>query len=184
MSPTYYIVFTAVTAAAVLLQALVLLAIYIAIRRVSGAVNEALGEVKTKALPVIESAQNLLNDVSPKLKITTTNLTEVSETLRKQAGHVNATIESLLGKTNLQINRVDEMVGGTLDVLGQVFKAIDSAFSLPARRVSGIMHGFRVGMEVLLSSKKSRDPEAAKNESAGAEPAPPETPATAEQKPA
>src|SRR5579875_20331 len=110
LSPTYYIVFTAVTAAGVLLQALVLLAIYFAIKRSSGKLQETLDEVKSKALPAIESARSLLEDVSPKLKSATGNLLEVSGTLRQQSVHVNMTVESLLEKTNAQITRVDEMV--------------------------------------------------------------------------
>ena len=154
LSPIYYIVFTAVTAAGVLLQALVLLAIYIAIRRSTGKLQETLDEVKSKALPTLESARNLLDDVSPKLKTATGNLAEVSETLRAQASNVNATVESLLERTNAQVSRVDDMVTATLDALGNASRAIDMAISLPARRVTGILHGLKVGVDVLMRGRK------------------------------
>ena len=154
LSPTYYIVFTAVTAAGVLLQALVLLAIYIAIRRSTGKLQETLDEVKSKALPTLESARSLLDEVSPKLKTTTRNLAEVSETLRTQASHVNATVELLLERTNAQVSRVDDMVTATLDALEHASRAIDLAVSVPARRVTGLLRGLKVGVDVLMGGKK------------------------------
>ena len=154
LSPTYYIVFTAVTAAGVLLQALVLLAIYIAIRRSTGKLQETLDEVKSKALPTLESARSLLDEVSPKLKTTTRNLAEVSETLRTQASHVNATVELLLERTNAQVSRVDDMVTATLDALEHASRAIDLAVSVPARRVTGLLRGLKAGVDVLLGGKK------------------------------
>ena len=154
VSPTYYIVFTAVTAVGVMLQALVLVAIYIAIRRSTGKLQETLDEVKSKALPTLESARSLLDDVSPKLKTATGNLAEVSETLRAQASHVNATVELLLERTNVQISRVDDMVTSTLDALGHASRAIDAAIALPARRVTGILHGVKAGVDVLMRGKK------------------------------
>ncbi|HUY81277.1 MAG TPA: hypothetical protein VMU92_06100 [Acidobacteriaceae bacterium] len=157
LSPTYYIIFTAVMAVGVLLQAFVLVAIYIAIRRSSGKLQATLDEVKTKVLPTLDSAQSLLDDVSPKLKTATSNLNEVSEVLRRQANHVNATVESLLDKTNVQINRVDDMVTATFNALGQASRAIDLAIALPARRVTGILRGLKAGVEVLMGSRKTID---------------------------
>jgi uncharacterized membrane protein len=190
LSPTVYIVFTAVTAAGVLLQAFVLLAIYFAIRRSSDKLHETLDEVKAKALPAIDSAQSLLNDVSPRLKTATTNLTEVSQTLRGQASHVNATVESLLEKVNVQIERVDEMVTATFNALSQASRAVEMAIGTPARRVSGLLHGLRVGVEVLMKGRKNGGPtpsveETVSPESAQAEPsAAAKSTVQAEQKPA
>lgn len=164
LSPTYYIVFTAVTTVAVLLQALVLLAIYIAIRRSSSKLQETLDEVKSKALPAIELARNLLEDVSPKLKTATGNLVEVSGTLREQAKHVNMTVDALLEKTNAQINRVDEMATATFNALSHASRAIDIAIALPARRMTGILHGVKVGIDVLM--RGSRQSAAKKSEAA------------------
>ncbi len=152
--PIYSIVFTAVIAAAVLLQALVLLGIYFAIRKSTAKLHEVMDEVKGKALPAIESAKDLLDDISPKLKVATGNLTEVSHTLRKQADHVDATMELLLDKTNIQINRVNEMADATFDALNQASKAIEMAVELPARRVSNVLHGLRVGMDVFFGKKR------------------------------
>jgi len=176
LPPVYYIVFTAVTAAAVLLQALVLLGIFIAVRKSMGKLNEVADELKGKALPVLSTTQSLLDDVSPKLKIATSNLTEVSYTLRHQAKHVNKTVEVLLDKTNAQIGRVDEMVTATFDALDHASRAVEVAVALPARRVSGVIHGVKAGVEVLLGKKSHSSPNGTSSVVSGEE--------STEQKPA
>jgi len=163
LPPIYYVVFTGVTALAVLLQAVALLGILLVVRKSASKMFEIADEVKGKALPAIATTQNLLDDISPKLKVATSNLTEVSHTLRDQVNHANATVESLLEKTNAQIRRVDEMVTATFDALNQASKAVEIAVALPARRVSGVLHGLRVGMEVLLGKKQTASERAEAN---------------------
>jgi uncharacterized protein (DUF885 family) len=145
--PTYYIIFTAVTAVAVLLQAFVLLAIFIALRK-------SMNEMKEKVLPAVASARSLLEDVGPKLKVATTNLAEVSHTLRQQAEHLNQTVESLLNKTDAQVSRVNEIVTAVFNAVDQASKALENAVSVPARRVTGVINGVRAGVEALVGRRK------------------------------
>lgn len=152
--PTYYVVFTAVTAFAVLLQAFVLLAIFIALRKSLVEFREIANDVKAKALPTIDTARSLLEDVSPKLKVATTNLTEVSHTLRQQASQINETVEALLARTDVQVRRVDEMVTATFNAVNQASRAIENAVAAPARRVTGVINGVRAGVEAFVGKKK------------------------------
>lgn len=152
--PTYYIIFTAVTAAGVLLQALVLLAIFIALRKSMSEFQKIANEMKEKVLPAVASARSLLEDVGPKLRVATTNLAEVSHTLRQQAGHLNQTVESLLNKTDAQIRRVDDMVTAVFNAVDQGSRALENAVSIPARRFTGVINGVRAGVETLVGRRK------------------------------
>ena len=57
--------------------------------------------------------RRLIDDLSPKLKIASSNLVEASHTIRHQANHVNATVEDVLDKTTVQAARVNEMLGSS-----------------------------------------------------------------------
>jgi uncharacterized protein (DUF885 family) len=152
--PTYYIIFTAVTAVAVLLQAFVLLAIFIALRKSMSEFQAIANEMKDKVLPAVASARSLLEDVSPKLKVATTNLAEVSHTLRQQAEHLNQTVESLLNKTDAQVSRVNEMVTAVFNAVEQASRALEIAVSIPARRVTGVINGVKAGVEALVGRRR------------------------------
>jgi hypothetical protein len=154
LPPTYYIIFTAVTAAGVLLQAFVLLAIFIALRKPMAEFRQIAQQVKDKALPASDSARILLEDVGPKLRVATSNLEEVSHTLRQQAGHLNQTVESLLNRTDAQIRRVDDMVTAVFNAVDQGSRALENAVSIPARRFTGVINGVRAGVETLVGRRK------------------------------
>jgi hypothetical protein len=151
---TYYVIFTAVTAAAVLLQACVLLGILIALRKSMSEFSEIAHEVKDKALPAVVSARSLLEEVSPKLKVATANLLEVSHTLRVQSKHLNQTVESVLNRTDAQVRRVDDMVTATFNAVDRASRGLESAVSIPARHVTGVIHGVRAGVEAFVGKRK------------------------------
>jgi methyl-accepting chemotaxis protein len=149
LPPTYYIIFTAVTSLGVLLQACVLLAMYIGLRQTTRKLHEATDELRQHALPTIATARSLLEDISPKLKVVSTNLVEASKSLRQQADHVNATVEDLMNKTNAQAARVDGIVTASIDSAAHATEAVQHAFAVPVRQISGLVAGLKAGFEVL-----------------------------------
>ena len=85
-----YILFTAVTAFGVVLQAAVLLGMLLALKGALKRVNEVTAKAEEMALPVFESTRDLLKDVSPKVKVAAQNLMEVSETAKQVSNTVRA----------------------------------------------------------------------------------------------
>ena len=153
LSPIYYIIFTAVTALGVLLQALVLLAMYFAIRKAVAKLHAVTDELKVHAVPAVATARNLLDDVSPKLKIAASNLVDASHSLRHQANHVNSTVDEVLNKTNVQVARVDEMTTALLNSVVHATSVLQHAASVPLRQISGVFAGLKTGFDVLRKKK-------------------------------
>lgn len=153
----YYLVlviFTAITALSLLIQACSLLAMFIVLRKSVGKMQALADEMKAKALPTLASAQALMDDIGPKLKTATSQFSEITESFRHQARNVNETLDSVLVKANAQIRRIDEMVTGTFNAVDNASKVIESAVAAPTRRVSGIVHGLRAGLGVFLGREK------------------------------
>ena len=153
----YYLVlviFTAITALSLLIQACSLLAMFVVLRKSVSKMQTLAEELKAKALPTIASAQALIDDVGPKLKTATSQFSDVSQNIRHQAQNVNETLDNVLVKANAQIRRIDEMVSATVDAVDNASRAIESAVAAPTRRVSGIIHGVRVGLGVFLGREK------------------------------
>jgi len=158
-SPTsdYYLVlviFTAVTAFSLLLQACCLLVMAVVVRKSMKKMQAIAEETKGKALPLIASAQTLLDDIAPKLKTATSELSEISQKLRHQAQNVNQTMDNALVKANAQIHRIDEILTTTINAVDHASKTIESAVASPTRRISGVIHGVRVGLGVFLGKQQ------------------------------
>jgi hypothetical protein len=154
----FYIIFTAVTAAGVLLQAFVLLGMFLAIRESTKKLHEVTDEVRTHLVPALSSARRLIDDISPKLKIASTNLVEASHTLRHQANHVSATVDDVLDKTAVQTARVNEMVSGVLTSVDHATTVLQHAVAGPVRQVSGVLAGLKTGLEVFFRREKAAEP--------------------------
>src|SRR5262249_34730490 len=89
------IVFIAVTAATVLLQAGILAGMYFAMRKTSARVELLAEEVKTKVLPAAELAHTIISDLRPKVETLMDNVSVSTSTIRAQVERVDATLTDI-----------------------------------------------------------------------------------------
>jgi len=149
--------FILLTGIAVLLQAGVLLAMYLAMRK-SGERMEALAtEIKVKVLPAVEQGQEVLNELRPKLQVIADNLEETTTTLRSQVKRVDATVNDAVDRARLQVIRADELLTRTLDRVEQTSDMVHKTVISPVRQLSGIMQGITVALEFLLAGRSRRN---------------------------
>jgi len=150
-------VFIALTGVAVMLQAGILLAMYLAMRQ-SGARVEAIAEdVKKKVLPAVEHAEEFLAEVRPKLQIIADNLQQSTTVLRAQVERVDATVNDTVDRARLQIIRADELLSRTLDRVEQTSDMVHQTVVSPIRQVSGLMQGISVGLEFLFGGRARKN---------------------------
>jgi len=148
--------FIAVTAAAVLLQAGLLAAMYLAMRKSSARMEALAVEVKTKALPTLETAQAILVELRPKLTVIADNLTETTHSVRSQVERVDATVDDVVDRARLQIIPADELLSRTLDRVEETSDMVHKTVVSPVRQFSGLIQGVTAGIEFLLGSRSGR----------------------------
>src|SRR5712672_2728508 len=156
-------IFIAVTAVAVILQAGLLLGMYLAMRKTSTRLESLAEEVKTKALPTIDSAQALLADIRPKLLVIADNLAETTSTVREQVQRVDATVNDAVDRARLQVIRADDMLSRTLDRVEETSEIVHKTVVSPVRQFSGLIQGLTAGIEFFVAGRarkngRSRDP--------------------------
>jgi hypothetical protein len=150
-------VFIALTGIAVALQAGILLAMYLAMRKSGEHVEAIATEVKTKVLPTVEQAQELLTEIRPKLRVIADNLQESTAMLRAQVQRVDATVNDVVDRSRLQIIRADELLSRTLDRVEQTSDMVHKTVISPVRQLSGLMQGITVGLEFLFGGRGRRN---------------------------
>jgi len=147
-------IFIAVTAAAVVIQAGILVFMYLAIRQ-SGARMEALAdEVKTKVLPTAETVQLMLTDLRPKIETMVSNFSDSSTVVRNQIERMDATLNDIVDRTRLQVIRADELVGRTLDKVEQTTDMVHKTVVSPVKHVSGLLQGVTAGLEFFFAGRR------------------------------
>jgi uncharacterized protein HemX len=150
-SQTLLVVFIAVAAISILMQAGFSVATFFAARKAQKKIMTLADDVRLHALPAIIASRELIQDVTPKLKQITENLTATTATLRSKAEHVGGLVDNVTERAQVQASRVDGMVKVTLDQLTNAVHAIEHGVAVPVRQVNGILNGLRAGMEVMRS---------------------------------
>ena len=145
--------FIALTGLAVALQAGVLLAMYLAMRKSAARMEGIATEVKTKVLPTMEQVNEFLTEIRPKLQVIGDNLEDTTTLLREQVQRVDATVHDTVDRARLQIIRADELVTRTLDRVEQTTDMVHKTVISPVRQISGIMQGVTVGLEFLFGHR-------------------------------
>jgi hypothetical protein len=155
------VVFIGIAAVSILMQAGFTVAMFVAARKAQKKLLALADDVRLHALPAIISSRELIQDLSPKLKIITENLASVSTTLRSKTDQVGGLVGDVTGRAQAQATRVDGMVKGTLDQLTFAVHAIEHGVAVPIRQVNGILNGLRAGVDVLRKKAPSDhlDPE-------------------------
>ncbi len=149
--------FIALTGAAVLLQAGLLAAMYLSMRKSSTRLETLANEVKTKALPTLETAQALLTDLRPKLQLIADNLADTTTSVRTQVDRLDATVNDAVDRARLQIIRGDELLTRTLDRVEETTDIVHKTVVSPVRQFSGLIQGVTAGIEFLLGNRGRRN---------------------------
>ena len=142
--------FVAFTGAAVLLQALVLLAMYMAMRKSSERMQALADDVKTKVMPTVGEMQQMLTLLRPKVEIIVDNLEESTTVMRAEIKRIDATVNDVVDRARLQVIRADELLSRTLDRVEQTSEMVHKTVVSPVRQLSGLMQGITVGLEFLF----------------------------------
>jgi methyl-accepting chemotaxis protein len=151
------IVFIALTAAAILLQAGLLAAMYLAMRKTSARVESLAEEVKTKVLPAIDTAQSTLSEIKPNIAEIVANVKETSSSLREEIQRVDAAVNDVVDRARLQVIRADEMLTRTFDRVEQTSDVVQKTVMSPVRQFSGVIQGVTAGLEYFFAGRERKN---------------------------
>jgi len=146
--------FIIVTAIAVVIQAGILVALFIAVRQTTGRVEALASEVKTKAVPTIETAQAMLVELRPRVTEIVANVEYSSRIARAQVERIDATVSDAVDRTRLQVIRADELINRTLDRVEETSEMVHRTVVSPIRQLQGLVQGLSAGLEFFLGHKR------------------------------
>jgi hypothetical protein len=150
----YLPVFVAVTAAAVVIQAGILVALYVAVRKSSSRMEALATEVKAKVMPTADAAQSMMLELRPKIDTIATNISETTTVVRGQLERIDATVSDVVDRARLQVIRADELLNRTMDRIEETTDVVHRTVVSPVRQLSGIIQGVTAGLEFLFGGKR------------------------------
>lgn len=155
----WLLVFVGLVAVAMVVQAIVVAGMAVGAAKTRKRVMEMAEELRSKVLPLIDRSHELVHEVAPKVKTITDNLEHTTNLVRTKATEFDATMTAANAKTRAQVERVDGMVSSVLDATTDAATMLSNAVRIPAREFSGLMHGLKAGIDVLLGRRNGAKPE-------------------------
>ena len=154
MNDNLLTIFIAVTAGAVIIQAGILVGLYLSVRKSTAKMDALANELKEKALPTLETVQSFIVEVRPRIETIADNVSDSSTLIKAQLERLDATLTDVLDRTRLQVIRADELLSRTMDRVEETSEIVHKTVVSPLRQVSGVMNAIYTGVEVFLGNKR------------------------------
>jgi hypothetical protein len=160
------LIFVAVAAISILMQAGFTLGIFLGARKTQKKLAALADDLRIHALPLIQTSRDIVHEVAPKISALTDkldtiadNLSATTATLRSKTDQIGALVGDVTTRTQGQVSRVDGMVKVTLDQVASAVQAIEHGIAVPVRQVNGVINGLRAGVEVLRQKTPNHRPQ-------------------------
>lgn len=167
----------ALIALAIALQTLILLLIFVAMRKAAKSLREEAESLRASVMPVLFDARDLLANtqgtlanaqeflvnvqgfvtrIMPRIEATTADAVEISRRLREQTAVMQSSAIEIMEKVRRQSDRVDDMFSRFLDTVDHAGGFVAEAVSRPVRQVSGILRSAKAIIQTLRTPAPRR----------------------------
>ena len=146
-------VFVVVAAVAIVVQMVILFALYKALRQTSERMEGIAGRLEQQASPVLATAAAILDDAKPKIAEITLNLAETSASVRSHVSEVGHATSEIMERARLQAARLDEFVISAAQKVEATSELLQHKVLSPMRRVRSIVTALNAGLSFFKSNR-------------------------------
>lgn len=148
-SQTVQLIIVAAVAATMLLQAIVLLAIFVVLRKAVQSMRQDVEDLRNSVVPVIENTRELLVHAAPKIEAAAVDLAAVASNLRRQTSDVQVAAAGVIERIQHQSIRVDTMLTRVLDAVDRATGFMTDTVTKPMRQLAGLLASAKAVVETL-----------------------------------
>lgn len=146
-------IFVVVAAVAIVLQMVILFALYRALRQSSEKVESIAARLEQQASPVLTTAAEILQDARPKIIEITANLAETSAAIRNHVGQIGDAAGEITERVRLQAARLDEFILSAAHKVEATSELLQEKVLSPMRRVRAVVSALNAGFSFLKSNR-------------------------------
>jgi len=145
--------FSIVAAIALVVQVVILTALFFEMRRTSQNVNRLMGDLQSRVGPILTRVQILLEDTQPKISSMVNDASHIVYLARGQAQKVDRVFTDAADRLRGQLLHADRILTGTLEAVEGAGAKLRSGFWQPLQKVSALVQGIKVGLDLLRSRR-------------------------------
>jgi uncharacterized protein YoxC len=153
---TWVAVFVCVAAIAILIQAAILVAMFLQMRRTMDRMERFTSDLESRLAPILSRVQILLEDTQPKISEMVADAAHVVYLARAQAQKVDRVFTEASDRLRGQLVRMDRILTGALEAMEDAGSKFSNSVWKPVQKVSALMQGIKVGIDLLRSRRGNR----------------------------
>ncbi len=157
-SETVLTIFVALTGLAVLMQAGILLGIFITVQKAVQLTQKTTEDLKTTVYPLIHSSRDLLEKIGPQVITITTDLAHLTEAIKRESGDIHLSITEILERVDRQSARLDSMLTSSLTKVEKAGSVMERAVAVPVRQANGFVAALKAVVETYRKTTPSPRP--------------------------
>src|SRR5258708_6411528 len=148
--------FVIVTAVAIVLQAIMLIALFLQLRRTAARVEETISDLNTRLSPIISRLQILVDDVSPRISGLVADASELTRLARSQAQKVDRILTETMERLRLQLIHVDQILTGAMETIEEAGERLRETVLGAVVEASAMIRGIQSGLEFFRAVRSRR----------------------------
>jgi hypothetical protein len=152
--------FVAVTALAIVLQAVILVALFLQLRRTAARVEEVVSDLNERLIPILSRVQILVEDVSPRISGVVTDAAELARLARGQAQKVDRILSETLERLRLQLIHIDQILTGAMEAVEEAGSRLRDTVWGPVVKATAVIRAIQTGLEFFRAARREREPAA------------------------
>ncbi|MGH9775112.1 MAG: hypothetical protein ACRD50_09215 [Candidatus Acidiferrales bacterium] len=149
--------FVIVASLAIVLQMVILLAMYMQFRTLSQKVERISEDLNSKLGPILVRANRILEDSQSRIESIMGDSAEIVRIARNQAQKVDRVFTETVERLRLQVVRADHIVTGTLEVLEDAGSRVRKTLLGPVQQVSAVLKAIRTGIDFIRGQRRPAD---------------------------
>jgi len=150
--------FVVVTTLAVVVQAIVLVALFLQLRRTAARVEQTVADLNTKVGPLISRVQIMVDDISPRISGIVADASEITRLARGEAQRVDRIINEALERLRMQLIHVDHVLTGAIETVEEAGSHLRKTIWGPVVKATAVIRGVQAGIDFFRNVRQGREP--------------------------
>jgi len=149
--------FSIVAAIALVVQVAILIALFVQLKRTTESINKMVTDLHTRMGPILTRTQMLLDDTQPRITDLVEDAAHIVYLARTQAQKMDKVFTEASDRLRGQLVKADRILSGALEAVEDAGVQVRRSFLGPMQKASAIVHGIKIGLDVLRSRRGQRE---------------------------
>ena len=149
--------FVVVTALAIVVQAVILIALFIQLRRTAARIEQTVADLNTKMGPILVQVQALVENVTPRIDSMVADASELTRLARSQAQKLDRVVSEALERVRMQLIHVDQILTGAMEAVEEAGSHLRQSVWAPVAKATALVRGVQAGIDFFRTVRQRRD---------------------------